>query len=304
MREKELTHKKPSRGQYVLAFILGLFTLFCFLPVLLVVIVSFSAETSVAAKGFSFFPTEWSTKAYDYVFKFGRQLLVSYGVTTFVAVFGTLLSLWLTSMFAYSLSRKNFNWRNGLSVYLLITMLFSGGTLGGYLINTNVFHLKNTLWVLILPGCITTMNVIVMRTFINTNVPDSLVEAAKIDGASDYRLFFVIIVPIMAPVLAALGFMTAIGHWNQWMTSYLYITKSELTTLQHMLMKIEKNLDFLKEQLAQGRLSQEQIEEFKNAPSETARMAMLFCTLGPVLVIYPFFQRFFIKGMTVGAVKG
>lgn len=304
MREKELTHKKPSRGQYVLAFILGLFTLFCFLPVLLVVIVSFSAETSVAAKGFSFFPTEWSTKAYDYVFKFGRQLLVSYGVTTFVAVFGTLLSLWLTSMFAYSLSRKNFNWRNGLSVYLLITMLFSGGTLGGYLINTNVFHLKNTLWVLILPGCITTMNVIVMRTFINTNVPDSLVEAAKIDGASDYRLFFVIIVPIMAPVLAALGFMTAIGHWNQWMTSYLYITKSELTTLQHMLMKIEKNLDFLKEQLAQGQLSPEQAAEFKNAPSETARMAMLFCTLGPVLVVYPFFQRFFIKGMTVGAVKG
>lgn len=301
---KELTHKKPSRGQYVLAVILGLFTLFCLLPVLLVVIVSFSSEASVAAKGFSFFPSEWSLKAYDYVLKFGRQLLVSYGVTTFVAVFGTLLSLWLTSMFAYSLSRKNFNWRNGLSVYLLITMLFSGGTLGGYLINTNVFHLKNTLWVLILPGCITTMNVIVMRTFINTNVPDSLVEAAKIDGASDYRLFFVIIVPIMAPVLAALGFMTAIGHWNQWMTSYLYITKSELTTLQHMLMKIEKNLDFLKEQLAQGQLSPEQIEEFKNAPSETARMAMLFCTLGPVLVVYPFFQRFFIKGMTVGAVKG
>ena len=304
MREKELTHKKPSRGQYVLAVILGLFTLFCLLPVLLVVVVSFSSEASVAAKGFSFFPTEWSVKAYDYVFKFGRQLLVSYGVTTFVAVFGTLLSLWLTSMFAYSLSRKNFNWRNGLSVYLLITMLFSGGTLGGYLINTNVFHLKNTLWVLILPGCITTMNVIVMRTFINTNVPDSLVEAAKIDGASDYRLFFVIVIPIMAPVLAALGFMTAIGHWNQWMTSYLYITKSELTTLQHMLMKIEKNLDFLKEQLAQGQLSPEQIEEFKNAPSETARMAMLFCTLGPVLVVYPFFQRFFIKGMTVGAVKG
>lgn len=301
---KELTHKKPSRGQYVLAVILGLFTLFCLLPVLLVVIVSFSSEASVAAKGFSFFPSEWSVKAYDYVLKFGRQLLVSYGVTTFVAVFGTLLSLWLTSMFAYSLSRKNFNWRNGLSVYLLITMLFSGGTLGGYLINTNVFHLKNTLWVLILPGCITTMNVIVMRTFINTNVPDSLVEAAKIDGASDYRLFFVIVIPIMAPVLAALGFMTAIGHWNQWMTSYLYITKSELTTLQHMLMKIEKNLDFLKEQLAQGQLSPEQVEEFKNAPSETARMAMLFCTLGPVLVVYPFFQRFFIKGMTVGAVKG
>ena len=304
MREKELTYKNSSRGQYVLAFILGLFTLFCFLPVLLVVIVSFSSEASVAAKGFSFFPTEWSTKAYDYVFKFGRQMFVSYGVTTFVAVFGTLLSLWLTSMFAYSLSRKNFNWRNGLSVYLLITMLFSGGTLGDYLINTNVFHLKNTLWVLILPGCITTMNVIVMRTFINTNVPDSLVEAAKIDGASDYRLFFVIIVPIMAPVLAALGFMTAIGHWNQWMTSYLYITKSDLTTLQHLLMKIEKNLDFIKERLAQGQLTPEEAEELRNAPSETARMAMLFCTLGPVLVVYPFFQRFFIKGMTVGAVKG
>lgn len=296
--------KKPSAGQYVLALILGLFTLFCFLPVLLVLVVSFSSEMSVSAKGFSFFPTAWSLKSYEYVFKFGEQLAVSYGVTIFVAVFGTLLSLWFTSMFAYSLSRKNFNWRNGLSVYLLITMLFSGGTLGGYLINTNVFHLKNTLWVLILPGCVGTMNVIVMRTFINSNVPDSLVEAAKIDGASDYRLFFVIVLPIMAPVLAALGFMTAIGHWNQWMTSYLYITDANLTTLQHMLMKIENNLEFLKQRLMQGQLSPEEAEELKNAPSETARMAMLFCTLGPVLVVYPFFQRFFIKGMTVGAVKG
>lgn len=304
MKENRSKLKKPSAGQYVLAVILGLFTLFCLLPVLLVLIVSFSAESSISAKGFSFFPTAWSLKSYEYVFKFGEQLLVSYGVTTFVAVFGTLLSLWLTSMFAYSLSRKNFNWRNGLSVYLLITMLFSGGTLGGYLINTNVFHLKNTLWVLILPGCVTTMNVIVMRTFINSNVPDSLVEAAKIDGASDYRLFFVIVLPIMAPVLAALGFMTAIGHWNQWMTSYLYITDANLTTLQHMLMKIENNLEFLKQRLAQGQLSPEETEELKNAPSETARMAMLFCTLGPVLVVYPFFQRFFIKGMTVGAVKG
>ncbi len=296
--------KKPSAGQYVLALILGLFTLFCFLPVLLVLVVSFSSEMSVSAKGFSFFPTAWSLKSYEYVFKFGEQLAVSYCVTIFVAVFGTLLSLWFTSMFAYSLSRKNFNWRNGLSVYLLITMLFSGGTLGGYLINTNVFHLKNTLWVLILPGCVGTMNVIVMRTFINSNVPDSLVEAAKIDGASDYRLFFVIVLPIMAPVLAALGFMTAIGHWNQWMTSYLYITDANLTTLQHMLMKIENNLEFLKQRLMQGQLSPEEAEELKNAPSETARMAMLFCTLGPVLVVYPFFQRFFIKGMTVGAVKG
>lgn len=304
MKDTEIRLKRTSRGQYILALILGIFTLFCFLPVLLVVVVSFSSESSVAAKGFSFFPEAWSLKAYDYVLKFGRQLAVSYGVTIFVAIFGTLLSLLLTSMFAYSLSRKNFNWRNGLSIYLLITMLFSGGTLGSYLINTNVFHLKNSIWVLILPGCITTMNVIVMRTFINSNVPDSLVEAAKIDGASDYRLFFVIVIPIMAPVLAALGFMTAINHWNQWMTSYLYINDANLTTLQHMLMKIEKNLDFLKEQLNQGQLSPEQAEELKNAPSDTARMAMLFCTLGPVLVIYPFFQRFFIKGMTVGAVKG
>ena len=304
MRKKAFTQQNCTRGQFILAFILGLFTLFCFLPVLLVIIVSFSSKASVAAKGFSFIPSEWSLDAYDYVFKFGNQLVVSYIVTAFVAVFGTLLSLLITSMFAYPLSRRNFNWRNGLSIYLLITMLFSGGTLGDYLINTNVFHLKNSLWVLILPSCVTTMNVIVMRTFINANVPDSLVEAAKIDGASDYRLFFVIIVPIMAPVLAALGFMTAIGHWNQWMTSFLYITKPELTTLQHLLMKIEKNLDFLKERLAQGQLTPEEAEELRNAPSETARMAMLFCTLGPVLVVYPLFQRFFIRGMTVGAVKG
>ena len=295
---------KVTRGQVVLAVIILLFTILCFLPVALVLVVSFSSDVSIAERGFTFFPSSWSTGAYKYVFSFGGQLIQSYKITIFETVVGTLLTLLLTSMFAYALSRKDFMLRGPLAVYLLITMLFSGGMLGGYLINANVYHLRNNLLVLVVPGCVSTMNCIVMRTFINSNVPDSLIEAAKIDGAGEVYTFFKIVMPIMAPVLASIGFMCAVGHWNEWQTSMLYIDDSNKATLQLMLMRVEKNIEFLKMRESMGNLSEVELKELDRVPSMATRMALLFCTLGPILVIYPFFQKFFIRGMTIGSVKG
>ena len=296
--------KRPnfSPGQILLMIILGLFALLCLLPMLLIVVVSFSSEASISAKGFSFFPQEWSLSAFHYVAAFSNQLIQSYMVTIYETFVGTAITLVLTSMFAYTLSRRDFMLRKALAVYLLITMLFSGGLLSSYLVNTNIWGMRNNLLVLVIPGAVGAMNCIIMRTFIQTNVPDSLIESAKIDGASEYRLFFSIVMPIMLPVMAAIGFMAAVGHWNEWQTAFLYIDNPKYATLQLMLIRIEKSLSFLQERL--DSLTAEELELLANAPSETARMAILLCTLGPVMIAYPFFQKYFVKGITIGSVKG
>ena len=289
-------------GQWILIAIISLLTVCCFLPMLLVVIVAFSSEASIAVKGFSFFPTGWSLKAFEYVNTFSSQVIQSYKVTIFTTVTATSLMLFITGMFAYTLSRESFMFRKYLTLYILITMLFGGGMLSSYLINTNVYHLRNNILILIVPGAMSIWNAIIMRTFIKSNVPSSIIEAAKIDGAGEIYTFFRIVLPILVPVLAALGFMTAIGHWNEWGTAFLYIDNPKYATLQLMLIRIEKNLDYLRAN--QASLSPEELEMLKNAPNESARMATLLYTVGPIIVAYPFFQKYFIKGITIGAVKG
>ena len=286
--------------QSPLKIVLGVLALIAFAPVWMVIAAAFSDEASISKQGFSFWPQEWSLAGLRYVIRFSDQLVQSYKVTILVTVCATGIALLLTSMLAYTLSRKDFRLRGAISVYLLITLIFSGGQLGSYLINTNVFNLRNSLLVLILPGSVGAMNCIIMRSFIQSNVPDALVESAKIDGASEYRVFFQVVLPLMLPVLGAIGFMVAVGHWNEWQTSLLYIDKRELTTLQLLLMRIENTLDYLS-QLENP--SAEEAALMQTMPTESGRMALLLCTLGPVLVIYPFFQKYFVKGLTMGAVK-
>ena len=299
---KKIIKKRTSMGQWILVLILALIALACLLPLLLVIIVAFSSEASIAEKGFSLFPTEWSMKAFEYVHAFSGQIMQSYKVSIFETVAATALTLLITGMFAYGLSRECFMLRKHLTIYLLITMLFGGGILGSYLINANVYNLRNNLLVLILPSLISAWNCIIMRTFIKLNVPGALIDAAKIDGAGDAYTYFRIVLPIMLPVMAAIGFMTAIGHWNDWQTAFLYIDNPNLATLQLMLIRIEKNLNYLQQR--QSSLSPEELKMLKEAPNESAQMAILLYTIGPVIVAYPFFQKYFIKGITVGAVKG
>lgn len=294
--------KKRQSKQIILKTCLVVFTLFCILPVLLVFIASFSSETSIQTRGFSFFPAQWSLDAYKYIGTFGQQLVRSYVVSIYEAIVGTFITLLFTSMFGYVLTRNGFCMKKPLTYFLIITMFVNCGPLAGYVVNTNIYHLRNNLLVLVLPGCVGVFNVVMMRTFIQSNVPDGLVEAAKIDGAGECYTFFRIVLPLIKPILAAVGFMCAVGHWNQWQTSMLYIDDPDYATLQYMLMQIENNIKFLTENAT--KLSAEQLQMWDEIPNTSSRMATLLCTVLPVMVIYPFFQKNFVKGMTIGSIKG
>ncbi len=309
IKKKKKRKNVGSNGQIlkpqpVLIFNLAIFALLCLLPMVLVVIVSFSSEKSIALKGFSFFPTEFSLDAYKFVLQTGDSLLKAYGVSLYEALFGTALSMFLTTMFAYTLSRKEFMFKKFLVIFILIPMLFNGGPVSGFIINSNIYHLRNNLLILILPGAVTVFNAVVIRTFIQSNVPDSLIEAARIDGAGETYIFFKIVFPLLMPVIASLGFMGAVGHWNEWATAMIYLDDQDFRTLQLVLNGVESTISYYKSLVSAGQADATIIAIIDNLPTDACRMAFLMFTLGPILVVYPFFQKYFIKGMTVGAVKG
>lgn len=304
-KDKDLAPSRRERktpGQYVLAFFLLIYTLFCGLPVLLVFISAFSDEMSISKNGFSFFPEKWSLAGINSVLRYGKQLLVSYGVTIFVTVVGTMVGLLVMSMFAYSISRKGFKLSRFLSIYLLIPMLFSGGQLASYIIYTSYYGLKDSILLLILPLCVSTMNVIILRTYIVNSIPGELMEAAMIDGAGDYKTFFKITFPLMKPSLAAVGFMMATAYWNDWQNALLYITSDSKKPLQLLLVNIQKSIEFL---LNNANVPASARAAMGGAiPQYSATMATVLVVIGPIMIIYPFFQKYFVKGLTVGSVKG
>lgn len=294
--------KKLGIGQIVLLIILGIYTLFCLLPIVLVVIVAFSSGDSINQNGFSFFPSEFSLEGFEYVFRFGDQLFVSYGVTIFITVAGTFLGLLFMSLYAYAISRKDFRIRKFFAVFMIIPMLFNGGQMANYVIFTQVYHLKDSLLLLILPLCVTTMNVIILRTYVATSVPEELMDSARIDGAGEYRTFFQIVLPLMKPALAAVGFMMATTYWNDWQNALLYIDSNSKKPLQLLLVSIQKSIEFL---LNTKDISSSALAAIQgNIPQYSCIMATVILVVGPILVVYPFFQKYFIKGLTVGSVKG
>lgn len=294
--------EKKGIGQYILGLLLLIYTLFCALPVILVFIAAFTDEVTIVQNGFSFFPKKWSMNGFNAVMRYGRQLLSSYGITIFVTVFGTLFGLFVMSMFAYSISRKNFRLSKFLSIYLLIPMLFNGGQLSGYVVFTSYYGLKDSLWLLILPLSVSTMNVIILRTYIVNSIPDELMEAAKIDGAGEYRTFFQITLPLLKPSLAAVGFMMATAYWNDWQNALLYISSDSKKPLQLLLINIQKSIEFL--------LNNANVPASARAamggsiPQYSSTMATVLVVIGPIMIAYPFFQKYFVKGLTVGSVKG
>ena len=294
--------RRVSGGQLALTVVMSLYTLFCLLPLLLVVIVSFSSKASVDAIGCSFFPQSLSLEGYNYVLSYGKQLLNSYGVTIFVTVCGTALGLLVMSMYAYALSKRDFRLRRFLSLFVVVPMLFSGGQLATYMVYTSIYHLKDSIWSLILPMAVSTMNIIILRTYIQSSISDSLSEAAKIDGAGEFRILFQIILPLMKPALAAVGFMMATAYWNDWYNGLLYITSASKTPLQLLLVRIQNNMDFILQsaKLSGGLLNAAQ----KNLPQTSATMAVVVTVIGPIILAYPFFQKYLVKGLTVGSVKG
>ena len=269
-------------------------------PFLLVVSVSISNEKDIVEYGYQLIPKRIDFSAYQYVFKNPATVLNAYKVTIIFSVVGTFCSVFVMAGLAYALSKKNLPGKNVMSFYIFFTMLFSGGLVPTYILITNYLHLNNTMWVYILPALVSPWYVFMMRTFFSS-LPYELTESAEIDGASEYTIFFRIILPLSKSVLATVTLLTFLGKWNDWFTSMMYIDEERLFSLQYLLQKIMNNIKLIQQQSEMGL---GMLTETKEIPSESARMAMAIIVAGPALVVFPFFQKYFVKGMTVGAVKG
>lgn len=281
--------------------LLGIFTLSCIFPFIFVMIISLSSESSLAQNGYALIPENWSLEGFKYLFQMKEQLLRSIGVSLFVTVVGTLLTIFMTSTYAYALSRSNFKYRKFFTFLILFTMLFSGGLVPGYIVMTQLLHLKDTVWALILPMCLSPFYVIVMRTFFKRSVPDSIIESAKIDGASELRVFVSIVLPLALPGLATIGLFSTLGYWNDWFNALLYIDSAKLVPLQFMLIKIQNTMEFIATNAQMNADVASSVNT--NLPQESTRMAMVVVSVLPIAMTYPFFQRYFVEGLTIGGVK-
>ena len=294
------TRVKPFTNFWIsLLFIFLAFI--CLMPALLVLIVSLSSETSIRVKGYSYFPNEFSVQAYTYLANqssyIGRAFLNSIGIT----IVGTLLGLITTSTMGFALSRPNYRLRTFFTWFIFIPMLFSGGLVASYMINAHILGLKDTYWAMIIPICCSSFYCIIMRTFFQTTVPDAIIESAKIDGARMIRIFTQIVLPISLPAIATIGLFLTFAYWNDWLMAKYYISgnKHDLFPLQYVLISLEENISFLtrnSQNMTAGTAT--------NIPSETVRMAMVVVSVLPIACSYPFFQKYFVSGLTIGAVKG
>ena len=294
------SEKKGSKvGQFFLHLVFIVLSLLYILPFILMISVSFTDEATLTAGGFSLLPRVFSLEAYQLAFRNPKQLLQSYQVTILFTIAGTLLSTLIMSMMAYSLSRPNFKLRRVVTFMAFFTMLFSGGLVPSYLLNVRYLHLNNTFWIYVIPALVSAWNLIIIRTNFQ-QIPVSLIESAKIDGAGEMYICFRIVIPLSVPVLATIAFLYFVGKWSDWMTAVIYIKSPNLYSLQYLLQRILREVEFLKQLSAENRA----LEAGAVFPTESFRFAMALLTSGPVLVLFPFFQRYFSKGLTIGAVKG
>ncbi len=286
-------------GQTILHVFFICLCLAYILPFILLISISISSEAAIKEYGYTLFPKVLDFAAYKQIFRNPDTMINAYKTTIIFSLATTVLAIIVTALAAYPLSRKNCKFRKQFSFFLFFTMLFSGGLVPSYLINTRFLHLDDTIWIYILPSIISAWNVIVVRTFFQ-GLPNELVEASKIDGLSEIQILFKIIIPLSTPVLATIGFMTLLGKWNDWNTTLIYINDAKLYSLQYMLQKILNEAEFLKQVSTDGMGLLDNVE----APTESLRYAMAMVAAGPMLVIFPFFQKYFSQGLLVGSVKG
>lgn len=275
----------------------------CFLPIIFIFIISITKNEVLRTEGYKLFVTAETVSLDAYTFLWGQKhiILNALVISVKVTAIGTVLGVMLTCLMGYVLSRKEHKLNGFLTMLVFIPMVFGGGLASSYVVNTQILGLRDNLWVLILPLAVSSFNVTIARTFFRTTVPDSIIESAKIDGASQWTVFFRIVLPISKPVLATIALFLAFGYWNDWYQSMLYINDTSLKSLQATLDSMQKSLEYLTKNPSAGMTS----ADLKKAmPEEAVRMAIAFVVAVPIACVYPFFQKYFISGLTVGAVKG
>lgn len=279
--------------------VMTIVALLCLVPFLLVVISSLTDEQEIIKRGFSLFPHKLSLAAYKFALKDPLIIIRAYGVTISVTVLGTLAALLAVSMTSYVLQRKDFAWRNKFSFYIYFTTLFNGGLVPYYIFMIRYLHMKNNLLALILPLMLNAFNIILMRSYLSS-IPTALIEAARIDGAGDFQIYWKIILPLAKPALATIGLFIALGYWNDWYSCMLFIDNDKLFTLQYYLYRMVNGAEAMRtiSTTAGGKIGSQTA-----LPSEALKMALTVIVTGPILLLYPFVQRYFVSGLTVGAVK-
>ena len=294
-----MKRKNITIGNIAIKVFFVLFSLTFILPLLMILSISFTSEDTLIREGYKLIPSEFDMLAYKYIFKNPTQLIDAYKTTIFYSVLGTFLSVLVMALLAYPLSKRTFKYRNGIMMYVYFTMLFSGGLIPTYILNTQYLHLGNTIWIYIFPSLASAWHVILIRSFFQ-GLPQELSEAAKIDGCSEWRTFFQIIIPLSKPVLATVSLLVLLGKWNDWQTSLIYVRDTSIYSLQYMLQRILNEAEFVKSTMENA----PNISVKASVPTETVKFAMCIVAAGPMLVVFPFFQKYFSKGLTVGAVKG
>lgn len=295
--EKKLTLEKIIFNLVGYTFV-TLFALMCLLPFIMLISGSITDEATIIKEGYGLFPKAFSLESYRFIFKHPMEIARAYQITLLVTAVGTIAGLLLTTMTAYVLQRKDFRYRNAFAFYFFFTTLFSGGLVPWYVMIVSYLGLKDSILALITPMLLNVFYIIIMRSFISSTIPDAIGESAKIDGASDFRIFVSIILPLSKPALATIGLFIALNYWNDWFHAMLFVNKANLFPLQYFLYKVLNSINFANSAVAsQGGISVEM-------PKESFKLAMTVIATGPILLLYPFVQRYFIRGITIGAVKG
>ena len=303
-RRKHPTFNRFGPGaQAVFHGVLGLFSLLCIIPFVFVIIISFTSEESIRAIGYSFRPLSWSLHAYAYTFQLGDQLWRSYLNSFLITIVGTALSVGICVLYAYPLFRRDYRLRGFFNFLSFFTMIFGGGLVPTFVICKSVLGLSDNYAALIVPMLFSPFNVIIMRTFFQTTVPTELIEAATIDGSGEYGTLTRIVLPIVTPGIATIALLNALGYWNEWFLSLLYINKNmNIIPLQYLLMRMQRNADFLAKNSSM--LGADASRAAMELPSQTLKMALVVFIVVPIACAYPFFQRYVVAGLTVGSVKG
>ena len=277
-------------------------TIACVLPFVLLIMISLSSESSLVNYGYQLIPHEFSLSAYKYLLSKSGSLINAYWISIYTTVLGTAASVIITLMFAYPLSRKDYRYRTLFAFLIFFSMIFHGGMVANYMVKVQVLGLKNNTLIYIVSALMSSWNVMLMRTFLQTSIPDALVEAAKIDGANEYQAFFHIIIPLSLPGMATIALLTGVGIWNDWFTGTLFITDTTKHNLQTLMYQTIQDAQYMKQHM--NEMGGDMAAMLRNMPTESARMAMCVFAVGPIILVYPFLQKYFVKGVMIGAVKG